>query len=199
MEHSELAVFLAHSVELESEAHERYLELADAMATHHNTDVAQFFRRMAREAELHLAEVNELAGDLPLPQLKAWDFQWPGSEPPETANYEALHYRMSLREAMNLALANEQAAERYYRQAARAASDARNHRGGQRLCRRGTRPRRRARAPDWRHCRRSVLCCGSRTMSRTCRNRPCTALLAARGWRRIRNRTALPAHSCAAH
>ena len=57
MANQELAEFLAHSVELESEAMERYEELADAMALHHNDQVAQFFLRMAREAGQHLAEV----------------------------------------------------------------------------------------------------------------------------------------------
>jgi len=115
MANVELADFLAHSVELESEARERYEELADAMAQHHNDPVARFFLRMAQEASNHLAEVAELAQGLALPQLNAWEFNWPEAESPETASYEAMHYRMSLRQAMSLALANEHAAERYYR------------------------------------------------------------------------------------
>lgn len=114
----ELATFLAHSVELESEARERYEELADAMAQHHNEEVAGFFRRMAQEAEHHLAEVRTIAADFELPELKAWEFNWPDVEPPETASYESVHYRMSLREAMTLALGNERAAHDYYAQAA---------------------------------------------------------------------------------
>ncbi len=121
---SELANFLAHSLELESEARERYVELADSMDAHHNRPVADFFRRMAGEAEHHLREVAELAGHLSLPQLKAWEFDWPDAEPPETASYEALHYRMSLRQAMTLALANEHAAERYYREFAKRSTHA---------------------------------------------------------------------------
>jgi hypothetical protein len=99
MKNPALAEFLAHSVELESEAQDRYGELADAMEGHHNREVAAFFRRMAEEAEHHLMEVTELAGDMVLPQLKAWDYDWPGTEPPETADYESVHYRMSLRQA----------------------------------------------------------------------------------------------------
>ncbi len=119
-----LAEFLAHSVELESEAKERYEELADSMALHHNDAVAKFFLRMAREAEHHLAEVAQLAAGMVLPQLKAWEFKWPEAESPETASYEAMHYRMSLRQAMSLALGNERAAESYYREAANASGDA---------------------------------------------------------------------------
>jgi rubrerythrin len=123
MANKELAEFLAHSVELESEAMERYEELADAMAQHHNDQVAQFFLRMAREASHHLAEVSDLAKDMELPQLKAWEFNWPEAESPETASYEALHYRMSLRQAMSLALENEHEAQRFYRAEADSSSD----------------------------------------------------------------------------
>ena len=123
MDNTELATFLAHSVELEAEARERYEELAQVMATHHNHAVEQFFQRMATEATHHLAEVAQLAQGLELPQLKAWEFDWPDAESPETTSYEALHYRMSLHEAMHLALQNERAAQRYYRQFAGDSSD----------------------------------------------------------------------------
>ena len=121
---AELANFLAHSLELESEARQRYDELAESMAGHRNLPVAEFFRRMATEAEHHLQEVAELAGDTILPELKAWEFDWPEAEAPETSSYEALHYRMGLFEAMQLALGNERAAERYYRDFASASDDA---------------------------------------------------------------------------
>ena len=71
----------------------------------------------------HLAEVTTLAKGLVLPEFKAWEFDWPDAEPPETASYEALHYRMSLRQAISLALKNERAAENYYRGMADNAGD----------------------------------------------------------------------------
>ena len=123
MRNERLENFLAHSVELESEAQERYLELADTMAAHHNREVADFFRRMAVEASNHLREVAELAGGMTLPPLKPWEFTWPDEEPPETASYEALHYRMTLRQAIELALANERAAEKFYRSVADGSPD----------------------------------------------------------------------------
>jgi rubrerythrin len=123
MADKELAEFLAHSLELESEAQDRYEELADTMTIHHNGKVAQFFLRMALEARHHLEEVADLAKGITLPELKAWEFNWPEAEPPETASYEAMHYRMSLHEAITLALENEYAAERYYRQVANTSSD----------------------------------------------------------------------------
>jgi rubrerythrin len=119
-----LADFLAHSLELESEAQARYEELAEAMAAHHNLPVANFFRRMAAESERHQQEVAELAAGVALPELHAWDFDWPDAEPPETVSYEALHYRMNLHQAMQLALANEYSAQRYYRRFADTSDDA---------------------------------------------------------------------------
>jgi rubrerythrin len=123
MSNKQLGGFLAHSVELESEARERYLELAQAMAEHHNTEVADFFERMAEESRLHLEEVAEIAEGRDMPDLKAWEFEWPEEESPETASYEAVHYRMSLRQAMLLALDNERAAEKFYRSFAESSSD----------------------------------------------------------------------------
>ena len=102
--------FLAHTVALEEEAMSRYRELAEAMETHNNPEVAAFFRRMSEESAKHLAEVRTFAEGQSLPELAAWEFDWPG-EAPESASYEALHYRMDLRSAMELALANERAAE----------------------------------------------------------------------------------------
>ena len=114
--------FLAHAIAVEEEAMLRYRELAETMEVHNNPQVADFFLRMGDEAAKHLAEVRALAGGLELPDIAAWDFDWNG-EAPESASYEALHYRMDLRGAMALALANERAAEDFYRRAAAEAAD----------------------------------------------------------------------------
>jgi rubrerythrin len=119
-----LLTFLAYSRELERESEERYAELATAMATHHNMEVASFFEEMARQAREHLTEVLQLSKGRDLPVLEPWDFQWPGAEPPESTSYEALHYRMTLHEAMEIALRNEIAAERFYRQYGAGSEDA---------------------------------------------------------------------------
>jgi rubrerythrin len=118
MLNEQLAEFLAHSVELESEARERYSELGEMMAAHNNLAVAAFFERMAHEASQHLAEVEEIVGIARLPQLRAWEYRWLDPEAPESASYEAVHYRMTLREAMLLALQNERDAEAFYRHVA---------------------------------------------------------------------------------
>jgi rubrerythrin len=78
---------------------------------------------MATEASNHLAEVTLLAAGEELPQIEAWEFKWPNAEPPESVSYEALHYRMSLNQAMQLALVNERAAEAFYREYAEHSDD----------------------------------------------------------------------------
>ena len=110
----ELEKFLAHAIELESEALERYEELSGAMRAHHNKEVARFFARMVQESRLHCKVVTALAAELSLPDLKAWEFEWPGVQAPESSDYEAVHYRMGEREAVQLALANERAAQDFY-------------------------------------------------------------------------------------
>jgi rubrerythrin len=106
--------FLAHAIELESEALQRYQELADAMAVHNNPAVAAFFNAMVRESTLHCQKVTALAAGLVLPDIKAWEFEWPEAESPESVEYEAVHYRMSERAALQLALDNEFAARDFY-------------------------------------------------------------------------------------
>ena len=119
----ELLHFLAHACELEQEAQERYAELADALDAHNNAEVAAFFRAMAEESSRHLAEVSLLAAGLELPALKAWEYDWPGAEAPESASHEAAHYRMTVREAMELALGQERSAEAFYRARSEQAQD----------------------------------------------------------------------------
>jgi rubrerythrin len=118
----ELNRFLAHALELEEEAMTRYQELAEAMHAHNNLEVADFFAGMAEEAAKHLAEVRTHASGEALPELAAWEYDW-SMEAPESASYEAVHYRMDMRQAIELALANEREAGDFYSQVANAASD----------------------------------------------------------------------------
>ena len=118
----ELLRFLAHAAELEADAMTRYEELADALQVHNNPEVATFFAQMAREAALHLQEVQELADGRTLPDIPAWEFDWK-EDAPESLSYEAPHYRMSLGEALLLALANERSAGAFYAAYAESSGD----------------------------------------------------------------------------
>ena len=118
-------VFLAHAVALENEAAERCDELADALETHHNAEVCELFRRLARYSRLHLQEATERAErhSGALPDLKPWEFQWPDSESPESAALDQSHYLMTVHHALELALAAETRARDFYEQVARTTGD----------------------------------------------------------------------------
>ncbi|TGD71756.1 rubrerythrin [Mangrovimicrobium sediminis] len=123
MANEELARFLAHSVEMESEARACYLALAERMRSHKNTSVAEFFDRMARESQLHLEEVSEIGAGMDLPLLNDDEFDWPEGESPESSASGQATPNMSLREAILLALENERAAKKFYGSFAEISSD----------------------------------------------------------------------------
>ena len=124
---AEFKHFLAHALELEEDAMTRFQELAETMRAHNNLDVAEFFEDVAEEASKHLQEVRSDAETSQLPALAAWEYDWP-AEPPESASYESVHYRMDLRQALELALASERAARAFYAKVADAAKDAKTAR-----------------------------------------------------------------------
>lgn len=122
---NDLGTFLAHAVVLEDEAATRYDELADAMAVHNNREVEQLFRQMAHYSRLHLAEATEHANAHAggLPDIKPWEFQWPGNESPESGRLESSHYLMTPHHALKLALEAEQSARDFYASVANDTND----------------------------------------------------------------------------
>lgn len=112
----DLGTFLVHAVVLEDEAATRYDELADTMEVHHNDEVAGLFRQMAEYSRLHLKEASEHATKHAggLPDLKPWEFEWPGAESPESGRLQSSHYLMTPHHALQLALAAELRARDFY-------------------------------------------------------------------------------------
>jgi rubrerythrin len=108
------AEFLAHAFALEQESVDRYEELADAMDTHNNLEVAGLFRKMAEFGRKHAAEVERLAADSDLPTLEPWDFNWTDDEGPETGDYADIDYLMTPVQALQFALANEKRSRDFY-------------------------------------------------------------------------------------
>lgn len=109
-----LAEFLAHAIAIETEAALRYRELADQLAVHHNPEVARVFERMARVEGMHIDQLRQRAADLDLPMLAPWEYQWEDEESPEVTGHEAVHYRMTPRHALMLALDNERRAYAFF-------------------------------------------------------------------------------------
>jgi rubrerythrin len=107
-----LPEFLAHAVALETEAAERYLELADMMEAHRNDEVAALFRDMVRFSQMHRDEIQSRVGTIELPKLKSWEYRW--SAPPEVGGEEAFDYMIEPWHALRYARENEVRAMEYY-------------------------------------------------------------------------------------
>ena len=119
-----VAEFMALALVMETEAAERYADFADAMEMHNNRDVANLFRKMAEIEGKHAAQIMAEMGWKEAPPLPAGTPTWEGFEAPETTPGDEVHYLMQPYHALELALANEQRAERFFARLARAATTA---------------------------------------------------------------------------
>jgi rubrerythrin len=114
--------FLARAWTMEVEAAERYATFADAMDEHNNRDVAELFRKLARIEQLHADQLLEEDLTRRPPAIPAGGMRWDGGEGPETADPGELHYRMQPYHALQIALACEKRANRFFANYARKAS-----------------------------------------------------------------------------
>lgn len=114
---------LAYSLALETEAVDRYNDLADQMEMHHNYEVADLFRKLAKIEGLHIDNVNQASSGKQLPQLLAWEFEWDDGESPEGGSMDEAHYLMQPWHAIELAMRGEQRAVAFFRHVAETAID----------------------------------------------------------------------------
>ena len=114
---------LAYSLALETEAVERFNDLADQMEVHHNFEVADLFRKLAKIEGLHIENVNRASAGKELPVMSAWEFEWDGGESPEGGAMEDAHYLMETWHAIELAMQGEKRAVAFFRHVADTATD----------------------------------------------------------------------------
>jgi rubrerythrin len=114
---------LAYPLALETEAVERFDDLADQMETHHNYEVADLFRKLAKIEGLHIDNVKKASAGKQLPSLLAWEFEWEGGESPEGGSMEDAHYLMQPWHAIELAMQGERRAVAFFRHVADTATD----------------------------------------------------------------------------
>lgn len=113
------ADFMARAYVMEIDASERYADFADQMDVHNNPEVAELFRKLSRIEALHAQRVlDEMGWKEPPRAQPAW--RWEDPEPPETTAHTELHYLMQPYHALQLALRNEQRAEKFLTRIARA-------------------------------------------------------------------------------
>jgi rubrerythrin len=115
--------FLAHSIHLEAEAATRFGELADAMESAGNKDVAKLFYQLASYSRLHLADAKARAGFREIPHLDNQQFTWPDLESPECAAIWGADPMLGRDEALQIALAAETAGHDYYKSVLDTTSD----------------------------------------------------------------------------
>lgn len=111
--------FMSQAYALELDASERYAEFADQMEVHNNVDVARLFRKLSEIEGLHARQILKTMGWPRMPE-PAFPGPWPDAEPPETAAVTELHYLMQPYQALELALRNEERAEKFFKRTARA-------------------------------------------------------------------------------
>jgi rubrerythrin len=118
-----LTEFMAQALVMEQEAAQRYAEFADAMEVHNNLEVAALFRKMADIERRHAAQIMAEMGWKEMPALPPGKPSWDdGFEAPETTPGDEVHYLMQPYHVLQLALINEQRAERFFARLARAAT-----------------------------------------------------------------------------
>jgi rubrerythrin len=115
---------LAHALAMETEAAERYGELADQMTMHRKAGVAAIFRRLEKAEQKHLDELTTLCADTALPHIAPWDFKWAGTESPEAVDISRVSYQLTVKGAVLLALEHERKALNFYAGVAAATPDA---------------------------------------------------------------------------
>jgi rubrerythrin len=109
-----MEAFLAHAIAIEVEAAERYGELAEQMRAHKNEACAALFGRLADLEHKHAERLKRDTSGRTLPKIEPWDYQWEGAEAPETISLGGNHYLMTPRQALELALINEERAQSFF-------------------------------------------------------------------------------------
>lgn len=119
-----LESFMARAIAMELETGQRYDELADLVETRNNSDleVVELFRALADIERKHADALLTQMGwtDAPPASVPAWDAG--ASEGPEAAVSDELHGLMLPYHALQIALRNEERAERLFGLLAAAAS-----------------------------------------------------------------------------
>ena len=105
---------MAQALVMELDAAQRYNEFADMMETHNSPDVAEWFRKMAIIERKHATQIMAEMGWTQAPKHMTATPVFEGFEAPESAPIEDMHYLMQPWHVLQLALANEERAERFF-------------------------------------------------------------------------------------
>lgn len=111
---SSVAELYAVAYQIEIDAQERYRLLAEQMEVHNHPELAAVFNELARVEGLHARHIADRARSATLAADGRRLGRWLEGESPESAEITGVHYRMSAREALELARAGEQRAADFF-------------------------------------------------------------------------------------
>jgi rubrerythrin len=115
---------LALAYQIEADAKQRYIELAEQMETHNNQELVKVFRDLARAEGIHAEEIRKMAGDIDLLAQAQRLGRWKKGGSPEEADLGAAHYLMTPWHALQLALTGEKRALAFFTSIVDSAKDA---------------------------------------------------------------------------
>jgi len=121
---SSLADLLAIAWQIEADAVERYIMLAEQMETHNNAELAHIFRDLARAEGIHRDEIRQQAGDLDVEAHARKVAKWKKGDSPEEADLGEAHYMMTPWHALQMALTGEKQALAYFQHVVESTKDA---------------------------------------------------------------------------
>ena len=101
--HSEQEL-IVYAGAMESEAADRYHELADQMEVHNNPEVAELFRKLAGLSEQLKDHYMTSAKGMEPPNVAPWDYHFECIESLRADNTDAVHYLMTPYHVIDLAL-----------------------------------------------------------------------------------------------
>jgi len=117
------AELYAHALAIEREAAARYREFAARMDDEGNDTAARLFRELAGFEGQHAAQLERETRGMLLPSLAPGDYAWLDSGAPETAAHDLVFRLMTPSDALEIALAAELRAQKFFERVLRQASD----------------------------------------------------------------------------
>jgi rubrerythrin len=115
----------AHALAIEREAAARYQEFAVRMADEGNDAAARLFRELAGFERQHAAQLERETRGMLLPSPAPGDYAWLDTGTPETAAHDLLFRLMTPSDALEIALAAELRAQKFFEHVLGEASDPR--------------------------------------------------------------------------
>jgi rubrerythrin len=106
--------FVAHALAIDREATTRYRQLAERMAAHDCPAVAGLFEGFAASDCERFDELAAATSGRALAKLARLQYRWSDPQSAEATPLDAVHGAISPREALEIALANEERAWRFF-------------------------------------------------------------------------------------